>query len=161
MDFLKTVRFCVFSRVIHSYLETVSQPPTGKESTLGWLLQWICDCLALWKSFALFHIISKAPWIVQWTGSVLFQNWGYLTLHQNDIWAECSLSTVIRVQMKLFTCKYKVLCVDGKNAITSFMRLKFTVSWWKSNKAILTLFNVFTHVWLQLYTNRREQKVFL
>lgn len=63
---------------------------------------------ALWKSFALLHIISKDLWIMQWTESVLFQN--YLTLHQNDIWAKCSLSTAVRVQMKFFTYKPKTLC---------------------------------------------------
>lgn len=106
----KKIQSCIFSHVVYSYVETVSQTPTGKKKNL-----LSVDCcsefvtvFALWKSFALLHIISKDLWIMQWTESVLFQN--YLTLHQNDIWAKCSLSTAVRVQMKFFTYKPKTLC---------------------------------------------------
>lgn len=124
------------------YLETVKSDMYGKRICSRLTAAMDLWLSALWKSFALLRIISKDPWIMQWTGSILFQNWGYLTLHQNDTWAECSLSPPIGCRGNFSLINVRFFIWMEKCYSRPFMRLKFSVSWWKLNKAILSPFNV-------------------
>lgn len=94
--------------------------------------------VALWKSFVLPHSISKDLWIMQWTGSVLFQieviwHCTRMTLELNIL---CPIPKGYRGNFSLINVR--LLYMDGKKIAISclFLRLKLTRLWWKLNKTI-------------------------
>lgn len=89
--------------------------PLEKESTLGWVLQWIGDCLAIENpshpstSFLRTRDLGSELKVFCFRIEVI---WPCTPDH--DIWAECSLSAAIWAQMKRVTYTCKVPCVGGK-----------------------------------------------